>query len=138
MTQDQVLRFFLDRGIACRRGITNAHQEPAYAGRDNWRGGPLPVSEDLRAHTVMLPLFHGMTKDEERLVRDAIDELRDPAARAPYVSSRPVRTGTLTDRYGVRSRYAPACPGFSVSLRRLCLVPRERRSRMTRNIGSLR
>ncbi len=65
-------------------GLTNAHQEPAYAGRDNWRGGPLPVSEYLRENTVMLPLFQGMTKEEERLVREAIEDLRDPAARAPY------------------------------------------------------
>ncbi len=83
-TQDQVLRFFIDRGISCRRGLTNAHQEPAYANRDNWRGGPFPVSEYLRDNTVMLPLFQGMTKEEERLVRAALDDLRDPAALAPY------------------------------------------------------
>jgi perosamine synthetase len=84
MNQDQVLRFFIDRGISCRRGLTNAHQEPAYGQRDNWRGGPFPVSEFLRDHTVMLPLFQGMTKEEERLVRGAVDDLRDPAARAAY------------------------------------------------------
>jgi len=85
LDQEQMLRFLLDRGIAGRRGISNAHQEPAYAGRDNWRGGgPLPISEMLRDRTVMLPLYHGMGKDEERLVRQAIADLRDPAARAPY------------------------------------------------------
>ena len=84
LDQEQMLRFLLDRGIAGRRGISNAHQEPAYAGRDTWRGGPLPVSELLRDRTVMLPLYHGMSKDEERLVRQAIVDLRDPAARAPY------------------------------------------------------
>jgi dTDP-4-amino-4,6-dideoxygalactose transaminase len=77
MSQDDVVRFFFERGIACRRGLTNAHQEPAYAGRSNWRGGPLPVSESLRESTVMLPLFHGMTKDEERLVKRALAELRE-------------------------------------------------------------
>jgi perosamine synthetase len=87
MTQDQVLQFLLDRGISGRRGLTNAHQEPAYAGRDTWRAGPLPVSEHLRDVTVMLPLFQGMTKEEERLVREAIDELRDPAVRGPYISA---------------------------------------------------
>jgi perosamine synthetase len=89
LTQEGVLRFLLDRGISGRRGLTNAHQEPAYAGRDNWRGNPLPVSEQLRETTVMLPLFQGMTKEEERLVREAIDELRDPAARAPYITRPP-------------------------------------------------
>jgi dTDP-4-amino-4,6-dideoxygalactose transaminase len=76
LTQDQVLRFFIDRGIAVRRGLTNAHQEPAYAERNNWRGGPLPVSEELRDRTVMLPLFQGMSKEEERIVRGAIEALR--------------------------------------------------------------
>lgn len=85
LTQDQLLRYFLDRGIVCHRGLTNAHQEPAYAGRDNWRGGPLPVSEALRENVVMLPLFHGMTRDEERLVRRAIADLRDSRARTPYM-----------------------------------------------------
>jgi dTDP-4-amino-4,6-dideoxygalactose transaminase len=77
LDQDQVLRFFLERGIACRRGIANAHQEPAYTSRpDRFRAGPMPVSEALRAHTVMIPLFHGMTKEEERLVKNAINDLR--------------------------------------------------------------
>jgi perosamine synthetase len=77
LDQDQVVRFFLERGIASRRGITNAHQEPAYASRpDSFRAGPMPISEALRAHTVMIPLFHGMTRDEERLVKNAINELR--------------------------------------------------------------
>jgi perosamine synthetase len=75
--QDQLLRFFLDRGIACRRGISNAHEEPAYAGRDNWRApAPLPVSEYLRRNVVMLPLFHGMTREEEKIVKGALGELR--------------------------------------------------------------
>jgi perosamine synthetase len=86
VTQDQVLRFFLARGIATRRGLTNAHQEPAYAGRDNWRAGStLTVSEGLRESTVMLPLFHGMTKPEERLVEAAIAALADPGARAAHL-----------------------------------------------------
>ena len=76
MSQEDVLRFFYDRGIACRRGVSNAHQEPAYAKAGSFRSGPLPVSEYLRQHTVMLPLFHGMTKDEDRTVRAAIAELR--------------------------------------------------------------
>ena len=78
MSQDEAVRFFFERGIASRRGLTNAHQEPAYAGRDNWRqAGPLTVSEELRERTVMLPLFHGMTRQEEKIVREAIAELAE-------------------------------------------------------------
>ena len=77
LDQEQVVRFFIERGISCRRGLTNAHREPAYATRDNWRGGgPLTVSEELHDTTVMLPLFQGMTKEEERLIRGAIQHLR--------------------------------------------------------------
>ncbi|HEY0707722.1 MAG TPA: DegT/DnrJ/EryC1/StrS family aminotransferase [Polyangia bacterium] len=80
--QDGLMRFFFERGIACRRGVGNAHQEPAYAGRTNFRAaGPLPVSESLRDGVIMLPLFHGMNRQEERLVRDALVALAD-AARA--------------------------------------------------------
>jgi dTDP-4-amino-4,6-dideoxygalactose transaminase len=82
LSQDQVMRFFFDRGIACRRGIANAHREPAYAGRDNWRGGPLTVSEELRERTIMIPLYHGMSKAEEKIVREALHELREYAPAA--------------------------------------------------------
>ncbi len=76
VTQETVIRFFYDRGIATRRGLTNAHQEPAYTTRELARRPvPLNVSEELRDQTVMLPLFHGMTKQEERIVREAIAEL---------------------------------------------------------------
>src|SRR5207302_1657336 len=71
LSQEQVLQFLVDRGIACRRGVHNAHQEPAYAGHDNWTCGPwacdrrlggcthLRVSERLRDRTILVPLFHG-------------------------------------------------------------------------------
>jgi dTDP-4-amino-4,6-dideoxygalactose transaminase len=57
--------------VACKRGISSAHQEPAYAGQSNWLAAPggLAVSERLRDTTVLLPLFHAMTDAEmERLV----------------------------------------------------------------------
>ena len=75
-TQNELVRWFDDQGIACRRGLTNAHQEPAYAGRNNWSGGPLPESEYLRDNTVFLPLFHGMSAAESDAVLEAIDALR--------------------------------------------------------------
>ncbi len=75
-TVDELLRWFQDRGISCRRGLTNAHREPAYQGKGNFTAGPLPVSEELRRATLMLPLFQGMTRDEETAVVAAIAELR--------------------------------------------------------------
>jgi perosamine synthetase len=76
LDQQAILRFFLDRGISCRGGLTNAHEEPAYRGRQTWSAGPLPVSEHLRRHTLLLPLFHGMTADEEAHVIESLRALR--------------------------------------------------------------
>ena len=73
MTQVAVMQRLLDRGIACKRGVGNAHQEPAYAGRGRWS---LPRSEWLRDHTILLPLFHGMTPLEQDRVIEVCGELQ--------------------------------------------------------------
>jgi dTDP-4-amino-4,6-dideoxygalactose transaminase len=73
LTQTGVMQHLLDRGIACKRGVGNAHQEPAYAGTGPWT---LPLSEWLRDHTILLPLFHGMTPAEQERVLDACGELQ--------------------------------------------------------------
>lgn len=70
-----VLRFLADRGISGRGGLTNAHEEPAFADPQSHRRGPLPVSEALRGRTVFLPLFHGMRPEEENAVLAALDAL---------------------------------------------------------------
>ena len=59
-TQVAVMQHLMDHGIACKRGISNAHQEPAYT-----RALSLPQSEWLRDHTILLPLFYGMTTEEQ-------------------------------------------------------------------------
>jgi dTDP-4-amino-4,6-dideoxygalactose transaminase len=75
--QVEVLQCLMDLGVSAKRGVSNAHQEPAYAGRDTWRAGPggLAVSERLRDTTVLLPLFHGMSGDEQRQLLSALDAL---------------------------------------------------------------
>jgi dTDP-4-amino-4,6-dideoxygalactose transaminase len=81
ITQVEALQSLMDAGVSCKRGISNSHQEPAYAGRGNWACGPqdcpdgvpcptgsclrLQVSERLRDTTVLIPLFHGMTEQEQ-------------------------------------------------------------------------
>lgn len=72
--QVAAMQALLDAGIACKRGISNAHQEPAYAGKGTWAMDPrgLPVSEKLRDTTVLIPLFHGMTQEEQELVLGAL------------------------------------------------------------------
>ena len=78
--QEAVMQRMLANGIATRRGATNAHREPAYAGPRNaveafpqaaWRTTPagLARSEAARASAIILPLYHDMTdSDQERVV----------------------------------------------------------------------
>jgi perosamine synthetase len=88
--QVAIMQHLLDRGIATRRGVGNAHAEPAYA-KLTWTCGPEPCaaeaheqgrcqhlrhSEKTRDDTIMIPLFHGMTKDEQDHVLSALAKLR--------------------------------------------------------------
>ena len=59
VSRDQLMQLLLDRGISTRRGIMNAHQEPAY------RSICSPAhSEKARDSAILLPLFNGMTESE--------------------------------------------------------------------------
>ena len=83
--QIEVMQFLMDMGIAVKRGISNAHQEPAYATRHNWACGSmncdhapcknLPISEQMRDTTILIPLFHGMTETEHQQVLYGLDAL---------------------------------------------------------------
>jgi dTDP-4-amino-4,6-dideoxygalactose transaminase len=85
VSQIEAMQHLLDNGIACKRGISNAHQELAYADRTRWACGPEPCpeqscrclaeSEWLRDHTILLPLFHGMTDNEQQRVIEACIDL---------------------------------------------------------------
>lgn len=77
LSQIDAVQRLMDAGISCKRGVSNAHQEPAYADRALWASGPLAVSEWLRDHTILLPLFHGMTPDEQGRVIEACRGLAD-------------------------------------------------------------
>jgi dTDP-4-amino-4,6-dideoxygalactose transaminase len=76
-SQRDVLQALLDRGIGAKRGCANAHQEPAYAkgARHLVAPGGLGVSERLRDSTIVLPLFHGMSRDEQDLVIQAAGDV---------------------------------------------------------------
>jgi dTDP-4-amino-4,6-dideoxygalactose transaminase len=92
VAQVEIMQYLLDRGVTCKRGVSNAHQELAYAGRSNWACGPDPCpgpacrhlaeSEWLRDHTILLPLFHGMTDDEQDQVIEACVQLAGVRGRA--------------------------------------------------------
>lgn len=66
--QRQVMQVLLDRGIATRRGIMCSHREPAFT-KEPWRSaGSLAESEKAQEKCILLPLFHVMTAEEQRLV----------------------------------------------------------------------
>lgn len=67
--RDELLRQLADAGVSARRGIMAAHLEPAYA---DVRHDPLPVTERLTARTLILPLFHDLTEEEQDVVVSVI------------------------------------------------------------------
>jgi perosamine synthetase len=73
-SQTRVMQFMLDRGVATRRGIMCSHREPAYQGGRYRAPGPLTESESAQDHTVILPLFHQMTGEQQDRVVDALAE----------------------------------------------------------------
>jgi len=80
--RDELLRLLAGAGVSARRGIMAAHTEPAYAGYPH---RPLPVTERLTADSLILPLFHQLTEEEQDLVVSVIRAaagLAEPAARA--------------------------------------------------------
>lgn len=70
-TQAEVLSSLAESGISGRRGIMAAHLEPAYAGHPH---GPLPVTESLTTRSVILPLHHELTEDDQRRITKVLGE----------------------------------------------------------------
>jgi perosamine synthetase len=60
--QREIMQILLDAGIATRRGIMNAHREPAYATGQLADGirFPLPKSEAAQDRGLILPMFDSM------------------------------------------------------------------------------
>jgi len=76
--QRTFMQRMLDAGIATRRGVMNAHRERAYPA-GTWRAvGGLTQSEDAQDTTVILPLFHQLTEeDQDRIVDTLARVIRD-------------------------------------------------------------
>ncbi|QCW52504.1 DegT/DnrJ/EryC1/StrS family aminotransferase [Nocardioides dongxiaopingii] len=69
--RDGLLVRLADAGVSARRGIMAAHRQPAHADAAVTPGG-LPVTERLTDRTLVLPLFHEMTDDEQARVVDVL------------------------------------------------------------------
>jgi dTDP-4-amino-4,6-dideoxygalactose transaminase len=70
--QRAVMQHMLDLGIATRRGIMCSHREPAYA--DTPPRFPLPKSEAAQDRGILLPLYQGMTADDQERVVAGLEE----------------------------------------------------------------
>jgi perosamine synthetase len=73
--RDEVLAELAAQGVSARRGIMAAHLEPAYA---DVTPGPLPVTERLTRESLILPLHHALTADDQDYI---VGILRDLARR---------------------------------------------------------
>ncbi|AWZ10840.1 glutamine--scyllo-inositol aminotransferase [Streptomyces sp. ICC1] len=67
--RDELLDVLAEAGISARRGIMASHLEPAYAGHG---AAPLPVTERISRDSLILPLFHTMTREQQDRVVAAL------------------------------------------------------------------
>ena len=70
LNQCRVMQQMLDDGVATRRGVMNAHREPAYpAGTWRTTSDGLTQSEKAQDTTILLPMYHELTdRDQDRVV----------------------------------------------------------------------
>jgi dTDP-4-amino-4,6-dideoxygalactose transaminase len=84
--QRVLMQHMLDRGIATRRGIMCAHLEGAHADREH--PNPLTRSEEVRDHSILIPLFGQMTDEEQQFVARTLREGARAARRvAPMLKA---------------------------------------------------
>ena len=70
--QRKVMQYMLDRGVASRRGVMCVHREIPYANVSN----PclLHESEKAQDHSIILPLFHQMSSEDQDYVVEVLKE----------------------------------------------------------------
>ena len=71
MSRDALMQVLMDHGISPRRGVMAAHREPAFNG---YSTAPLPETEHLTDHSMLLPLYHDMTETEQDQVIAALQD----------------------------------------------------------------
>jgi perosamine synthetase len=77
VSRDDLMQALLDRGISTRRGVMSIHREPPY--RDTKWDKLLPESAALTDGSIILPLFHSLTDQEQEFVIDSIREIGSTA-----------------------------------------------------------
>jgi dTDP-4-amino-4,6-dideoxygalactose transaminase len=72
ITRDQLMQELLDRGVSTRRGIMAIHREAPYRG--NW-DKRLPVTNLVTDTTLVLPLYHEMTDEDQDYVIESVEQI---------------------------------------------------------------
>jgi perosamine synthetase len=78
VSRNELLRRLAEAGVSARRGIMAAHLEPAYVDHST----RLPVTERLTVSSIILPLFHDLTEEEQNLVVSVIRSAATGSARS--------------------------------------------------------
>jgi dTDP-4-amino-4,6-dideoxygalactose transaminase len=69
LSRNDLLAHLAGHGVSARAGIMAAHRQPAYAGHPR---GDLTVTDRLTARSLILPLFHTMTVEQQDTVVSAV------------------------------------------------------------------
>ena len=69
VSRDVLLKMMLNAGIHARHGVTASHLEPAFADLAHTH---LPVTERIARQSVLLPIHHQMTEQDQRRVVDVV------------------------------------------------------------------
>jgi dTDP-4-amino-4,6-dideoxygalactose transaminase len=86
-SRDGLLEILAEADISARRGIMSSHRQPAYRGVDTGTA-TLAVTERLTDNTLILPVFHQMTTEEQDRVISALHSASTSATLAPAQSLR--------------------------------------------------
>ena len=70
-SQLEFMQFLLDKDVATRRGIMNAHQEIPYVDG----GWSLPKSESTRDQVILLPLFPGIGMESLKYISTVVQDI---------------------------------------------------------------
>lgn len=73
VSRDRLMQALLDRGISSRRGVMPIHREPPY--RDLRWDRCLTETNAAADETMILPLYHDMTEEEQDYVVESIQEI---------------------------------------------------------------
>jgi len=73
LDRDGLLAHLAEADISARRGIMAAHRQPAYREHAH---KPLPNTEQITDRTIILPVFHQLTDEEQARVIDAVHAAR--------------------------------------------------------------